>query len=133
MPATEATPARAIDLDEAVAWIDTRVLDASGRRLGRVRAVVADAAGTPWWIVAGRRGRDVIAPVASVQDAFNGGIVLGHAAEALPPAEGEIDAPAHEALIARFGLAGEVPVTTPPRGPRDACSPRLRRPRRLRG
>ena len=119
------SPAHA--LPDVMAWIDSRVRDAAGRRLGRVNAVVADAQGTPWWLILRHRGRDVVAPVASVQATRHHEVLLDRAAETLAPCPAEIDEQAHEALVDRFGL-GTPEIHLARRGPRDVCSqPRRRR------
>lgn len=119
-------------LHDVLSWIDTRVRDVTGRRLGRVSAIVCDAQGTPWWIVFRHRGRDTVAPVAAVHARRHHEILLDRAAETLAPSPGEIDARAHAELVARFGLAGDAPAPAAPR--RDGCTgrrfARLRRPRR---
>ena len=131
MSAAVATPVvRPRDLHDVVAWLDARARDITGRRLGRVRAIVCDAEGTPWWLVVRHRGHDVVAPVAAVHSRRHHEVLLDCAAEALPPCPGEIDERAHATLLERFGLASS-PAPAPARGPRDACTPR--RLRRLRG
>ena len=121
MSATDALDPRAHRLDDVVGWLDARVRDASGRRLGRVRAVVADRDGTPWWIVVGHHGREVVAPVSAVQDARQRVLRLDRAAEALAPSPGEIDDAAHRTLLARYGVAAN---------PAYACAGRARLPER---
>ena len=129
MSSAEATTLQAPELLDVVSWIDARARDATGRRLGRVKAVVADAQGTPWWIVLRHRGRDVVAPVSAVCDARHREIRLDRPVEALAACPAEIDQGAHDALVDRFGLASPDSVAEPraPRGPRDACTPRARR------
>ena len=125
MSATGSTTLPAYALHDAVSWIDTRVRDATGRRLGRVKAVVADEHGTPWWLVLRHRGEDVVAPVASVRPTRHRELTLDHAAEALAPCPDDLDEAAHRALVDRFGLAPEPTTPRPaPRGPRDDCTPR---------
>ena len=126
MSATEATTLRAPALHDVMGWLDSRVRDVSGRRLGRVSAVVADAEGTPWWIVFRHRGQDMVAPVASVHDTRHHEVLLDRAAETLAFCPQELDESAHEALVDRFGLRTPL-VPAPPRGPRDECTPRRRR------
>ena len=118
-------------LPDVMAWLDSRVRDAAGRRLGRVNAVVADAQGTPWWIILRHRGRDVVAPVAAVQATRHHEVLLDRAAETLAPCPAEIDEQAHEALVDRFGL-GTAEALPARRGPRDVCpqAPRRRFRRR---
>ncbi len=131
MSATGSTTLPAPALHDVVAWLDARVRDATGRRLGRINAIVADASGTPWWIVVRHRGRDVVAPVAAVQGLRHQEVLLDRAAETLPACPAELDERAHEALVDRFGLA-PAKRPAPPRAARDACAGRfrgLRRPR----
>jgi hypothetical protein len=109
-----------------VSWLDARVRDATGRRLGRVKAIVADEQGTPWWIVLRHRGQDVVAPVASVVAGRHHEIHLDRAVESLAPCPTDIDERAHDALVARFGLSPQ-PATFAGRGPRDECTPRRTR------
>jgi hypothetical protein len=123
MPATGSTNLPAPALHDVMGWLDARVRDVTGRRLGRVSAVVADADGTPWWIVIRHRGREVVAPVAAVLDTRHNEVLLDRDAESLPPCPDEIDESAHEALLDRFGLA-RADTPAGPRGPRDACTPR---------
>ena len=132
MSATGSTTLPAPALHDVMGWLDARVRDVTGRRLGRVSAVVADADGTPWWIVVRHRGGDMVAPVAAVLDTRHREVLLDRSAEALAPCPDEIDESAHEALVDRFGLTA-APAGTPaaPRGPRDACTARrIRRFRR---
>ncbi len=131
MSATGSTTLPAPALHDVVAWLDARVRDATGRRLGRINAIVADASGTPWWIVVRHRGRDVVAPVAAVHETRHHEVLLDRTAETLAPCPAEIDERAHEALVDRFGLRAPQPPAAP-RGPRDACTPRRARrfPRR---
>ena len=130
MSATEATALPSPALHDVMGWLDARVRDVTGRRLGRVSAVVADADGTPWWIVFRHRGQDMVAPVASVHDSRHQEILLDRAAETLAVCPQDLDASAHEALVDRFGLRTPL-APAPPRGSRDECTPR--RWRRLLG
>ena len=104
MPVAEATHLPARDLLEVVGWIDARVRDAAGRRMGRIRAVVADAEGRPWWVVLRHRGRDVVAPIGAVHGDHDRALVLDRAAESLATCPEPFDAAAHDALLARFAL-----------------------------
>ena len=113
-------------LHVVMGWLDARVRDVSGRRLGRVSAVVADADGTPWWIVLRHRGHDVVAPVAAVHGTRHHEVLLDRTAETLAPCPAELDERAHEALVARFGLRAPEPAPAP-RAPRDECGVRRRR------
>ena len=121
MSATGSVTLPAPALHDVMGWLDARVRDVTGRRLGRVNAVVADADGTPWWIVVRHRGSDVVAPVAAVQGTRHHEVLLDRTAESLAPCPDELDELAHEALVDRFGL-GSQEVPAPPRGPRDECT-----------
>ena len=132
MSATGATALRSAALHDVMGWLDARVRDVTGRRLGRVSAVVADADGTPWWIVVRHRGQNVVAPVAAVHATRHRELLLDRAAESLAPCPEEIGAREHDVLVDRFGLDPHTEdVPAPPRGPRDACTP-SRRTRRFR-
>lgn len=104
MSAADPITLRAHELHEVVGWIDARVRDAGGRRLGRVSAVFADAQGTPWWIVVRHRGRDVVAPVDSVYGTRHHELLLDRPVEDLATSAGDIDERTHRALLARYGL-----------------------------
>ncbi len=104
MSATETVPLRAHDLHDVVGWIDARVRDATGRHLGRVRAVFSDASGTPWWILVRHRGRDLVAPVGAVYDTRHRQLLLDRAAETLAAGPREIGEREHRALLDRFGI-----------------------------
>ena len=123
MSATGSTSLPAPALIDAMGWLDARVRDVTGRRLGRVRAVVADAEGTPWWIVVRHRGGEVVAPVAAVLDTRHHEVLLDRGADALAPCPEEIDQRAHEALVDRYGLQPDLPPAAPPRFRRDVCTP----------
>jgi hypothetical protein len=115
------------ELHDAVGWIDARVRDALGKRLGRVSAVFADREGQPWWIVVRRRGRTLVAPVAAVQSAGHSEVLLTCTQDVLVPAEEvQMSDAFHESLITRFGLDRRQ------QGPRtrgDCTPPRERRRR----
>jgi hypothetical protein len=126
MSATGFVTLPAQDLHDVMSWLDARVRDVTGRRLGRVKAIVADEHGTPWWIVVRHRGQDVVAPVASVHATRHHEVLLDRPVESLAPCPDEIDGSAHDTLVRRFGMGTET-APAPPRGPRDACTPRRAR------
>lgn len=111
------------DLARAVGWIDARARDARGRRLGRVSGVLADREGRPWWLIVRRRGRAMLAPVASVAEEAHGGLLLDCTREELESSPGcgcdELTPSLHEALLRHFGLTAGKPSSPPVR---DACA-----------
>lgn len=116
------------ELLEAVGWIDARVRDAFGQRVGRVSAVFADRNGHPWWVVVSRRGHMYLAPVTAIDSAPHHELRLTCPKDDLWATDGsEISAALHEALIRRFGLDRR---HTGPRA-RGDCGP-LRERRRFR-
>ena len=126
-------PANVPALDRAVGWIDAPVLDVLGRNVGRVRAVLCDAEGRPWWLVLrrrGLRGRTVLAPFDATQPTEDGP-QLACSAESLDAApDPGGDDPTAEGLrqLARYwGVFDDERRTERHRGD---CRHRRRSPRR---
>lgn len=112
------------DLVDTVGWLDSRVCDALGRRVGRVTAVYVDRQGRPWWIAVGRRGRTYLAPVGAVRPGGHGLLWLACTREQLAAAgPAEMSPALHEALVTRYGLGRRARLTRR----RDPCASARRR------
>jgi hypothetical protein len=116
------------DLPGVVSWIDAQARDRLGRRIGRVKAILADRDGRPWWLVLRRHGRTLLAPVARAEGG-HGSVLLACTRaelEAAPDASGRMTPELQAALARHFGLPTMPSSIARVRG---ACPALRRRPR----